>query len=112
NTPSEKINPVFSVCACRILKISSCLRIPVALETSRLRAICARLVAFISLSCAKSKSRAGLDSCGACDSCAEFCVFRIYKFFILHTTLSATLDMPRAQQAFVETMWITDFYGY
>src|SRR6185369_16106476 len=35
STPSAKISPLFSVCAWRILKISSCLRMPVAPSTPR-----------------------------------------------------------------------------
>src|SRR3954467_13068791 len=39
STPSEKMNPLSSVCALRIWKISSCLRIPVAPPTVRSLAI-------------------------------------------------------------------------
>src|SRR6266567_216731 len=44
--------PSFSLCACKILKIRSCLRIPLAPGRSRVRAILVNSVIFFSLSSA------------------------------------------------------------
>src|SRR5271156_3995950 len=52
-TPSEKINPFFSVCARRIWKINSCLRMPLAPGIFNSLAILARSVMFFSLSSAR-----------------------------------------------------------
>src|SRR5208282_4320008 len=52
NTPSAKMCPSFSLCACRILKIRSCLRRPLAPGSSKDRAILVSSVMFFSLSSA------------------------------------------------------------
>src|SRR5208283_3963483 len=51
-TPSAKIWPSFSLCACRILKIRSCLRIPLAPGRSKVLAILVNSVMFFSFSSA------------------------------------------------------------
>src|SRR5207249_149190 len=48
------MKPLFSVCACRILKISSCFRIPEAPWMLRSLATCVSAEMFISFSCAMS----------------------------------------------------------
>src|SRR5208283_3299498 len=52
STPSAKMCPSFSLCACRILKIRSCLRSPLAPGSSKDRAILVSSVMFFSLSSA------------------------------------------------------------
>ena len=58
----EKMRPFFSVCACRILKISSCLRMPVAPTTLRSLATWVSVVMFISFSLAMSRTSPSLSS--------------------------------------------------
>src|SRR5262249_16292174 len=48
------MKPLFSVCACRILKINSCFRIPEAPWMLRSFAICVSDAMFISFNCAMS----------------------------------------------------------
>src|SRR5208337_605111 len=69
-TPSEKIKPLFSVCARRIWKINSCLRMPLAPGMFNSLAILARSVMFFSL----SSARLMLTSLFA----SEFVSFAIY----------------------------------
>src|SRR6266852_2475680 len=52
-TPSEKIRPFFSVCARRIWKINSCLRMPLEPGMVKSLAIFARSVIFFSFSSAR-----------------------------------------------------------
>src|SRR5208282_414367 len=52
STPSAKMCPSFSLCACRILKMRSCLRSPLAPGSSKDRAILVSSVIFFSLSSA------------------------------------------------------------
>src|SRR5208282_4346124 len=52
STPSAKMCPSFSLCACRILKMRSCLRSPLAPGSSNDRAILVSSVMFFSLSSA------------------------------------------------------------
>src|SRR5208282_471687 len=52
NTPSAKMCPSFSLCACRILKMRSCLRSPLAPGSSKDRAILVSSVMFFSFSSA------------------------------------------------------------
>src|SRR5208282_942995 len=52
STPSAKMCPSFSLCACRILKMRSCLRRPLAPGSSKDRAILVSSVMFFSFSSA------------------------------------------------------------